>query len=114
LERDSREGRLVGLKDRLRNLEGEAEGEIMTLRCPKCGEEFVGRGDVAAEYIVYEWSRENGEKGHHKTPEDIVRLFDHEHDVSAFVEKSSGLPFLSREVSVINLGGAPERGGYGA
>jgi hypothetical protein len=40
----------------------------MTLVCPVCGEEFVVYGDVAVEYIVWEWSRESGEKGHNKTP----------------------------------------------
>jgi hypothetical protein len=77
----------------------------MTLVCPECGEEFVVAGDVAAEFIVALWSKETGQKGHRKTPEDLVRILDHDHNPGAFVEKQSGLPFLSREVSGMNLGG---------
>ena len=95
----------MGLRGRLEKLERETEGEITTLLCPECGEEFTTGGDVALEYIVHEWSKETGEKSYRDTPEDIVRLFDHEHDVSTFVEKVSGLSFLSREVSGINIGG---------
>jgi hypothetical protein len=98
----------MGLRDRLRKLQEKSGYQRMTLVCPECGEEFTAHGDVAIEYIVREWSRGTGEKGYHKTPEDIGRLFDHEHDASAFIEKSSGLPFLSREVSGINFGGSPE------
>ncbi len=42
----------MGLKDRLRCLELETEGEMMKLVCPECGEEFTAYGDVAVEYIV--------------------------------------------------------------
>ena len=72
-------------------------------------------GDVAMEYIVHSYSQATGEgeASYHKTPEDILRLFDHEHDPGAFVEKRSGLSFLSRAVSGINIGGEPQRGEYG-
>ena len=96
------------LRDRLRRLERETEGERMTLVCPECGEEFTATGDVAVEYILREWTRQTGDEGYRKTPENMLRAFQHEHDVSAFVEKSNGLPFLSREVSGINFGGSPE------
>ena len=76
----------------------------MTLVCPECGTEFVAYGDVPMEYIVHQWTRETGDKGHHETPASILRLFDHEHDPGAFLEKASGLPFLSREVSGIDVG----------
>jgi hypothetical protein len=95
----------VGLRHRLRKLQEKSGYQRMTLVCPECAEEFMAHGDVPVEYIVHEWSQETGEEGYRKTPEDIVRLFEHEHDVSAFVEKSSGLPFLSREVSGISFGG---------
>jgi hypothetical protein len=94
----------VGLKERLRRLELETEGEIMTVVCLECTEEFTAHGDVPVEYIVHEWGRETGERGH-KTPKDILRIFDHEHDPSAFVEKHSGLPFLSKAVSGMDLCG---------
>jgi hypothetical protein len=94
------------MRSRLKPLEREIEGERMTLVCPECSEEFVVYGDVAVEYIVWEWSRESGHKeGHHKMPEGTQRAFEHEHDPGAFVEETSGLPFLSREVSGMNLGG---------
>jgi hypothetical protein len=77
----------------------------MALLCPECGEEFVVFGDAPVEYLTAEWAREAGAQSHRETPEDIAVLFDHEHDPSAFVEKSSGKPWLSREVSGMNLGG---------
>ena len=76
----------------------------MTLVCPECGAEFVAHGDVPMEFIVHEWVRETGEAGHHETPASILRLFAHEHDPGAFLEKGSGLPFLSRAVSGIDIG----------
>ena len=102
----------MGLRDRLRRLEDAAEAETMTLVCPACGTEFVAYGDVPLEYIVHQWATETGEEGHHETPEDILRIFAHEHDPGAFLEKASGLPFLSKAVSGIDLGtGAGESGG---
>ena len=99
-------------RGRLHRLEEAAREETMTLVCPECGAEFVAHGDVSMEYIVHEWVRETGEAGHHETPEGILRLFAHGHAPGAFVEKSSGLPFLSREVSGINIGtGAGGEGG---
>ena len=99
-------------RDRLRKLEEAAQEETMTLVCPECGTEFVAYGDVPMEYIVHQWSLETGEAGHQEAAESILRLFDHEHDPGAFVEKTSGLPFLSKAVSGIDLGaGAGEGGG---
>lgn len=98
----------MDLRGRLKRLERKTEGEITTLLCPECGEEFTVHGDVAVEYIVYEWSKVTGERGYHEVPENMLRVFQHEHDASTFVEKRSGLPFLSREVSGINFGGPPE------
>ena len=57
------------------------------------------------EYLVYEWSKGMGREDHHRTPEDMLVAFEHEHDASAFLEKRSGLPFLSKPVSGMNLGG---------
>ena len=91
-------------RERLRKLEEAAKGETMTLLCPECGAQFVAYGDVPLEFIVHQWTTETGEAGHHETPEGILRLFDHEHDPGVFLEKGSGLPFLSKAVSGINLG----------
>jgi hypothetical protein len=91
-------------RGRLRRLEEAARGETMTLVCPECGEEFVAHGDVPMEFVVHQWTLETGEAGHHGTPESILRIFAHGHDPGAFLEKGSGLPFLSREVSGIDVG----------
>jgi hypothetical protein len=94
----------VGLRDRLRRLEDETAHMLYRLVCPECGEEFVVHGDAPLEYIVHEWSNETGEGGYHNTPEDMLRAFEHEHYAGAFIEKGSGLPFLSKPVSGMNLG----------
>jgi hypothetical protein len=95
------------LKDKLRRLEREVESQRATLVCPECGEEFTAYGDVALEYVVYAWTKEAPEHAHYReTPEDIQRLFDHEHDPSTFVEKASGLPFLGKEVCGVDFGGS--------
>ena len=91
-------------RDRLRRLEEAAQEETMNLVCPACGAEFVAYGDVPMEFIVHQWTRETGEEGHHETPASILRVFDHEHGPGAFLEKTSGLPFLSRAVSGIDIG----------
>ena len=39
------------------------------------------------------------------TPEDIEQLFEHEHGLETFVEKTSGLPFMDRVVTGLDLGG---------
>ena len=102
----------MGLRDLLKRLEEAAEAETMILVCPECGAEFVAHGDVPLEFIVHQWATETGEEDHHETPEGILRLFDHEHDPGALLEKGSGLPFLSKAVSGIDLGaGAGESGG---
>ncbi len=103
----------MGLRRWVRRLEEAAKGETVTLVCPTCGAEFVAHGDVPLEYIVYKWAAETGEKGHHETPEDILRIFAHGHDPGAFLEKGSGLPFLSRAVSGIDIGVIPTHAGAG-
>ena len=96
----------MGLRDRLRKLEEAAKGETMTLVCPECGEEFTVYGDAPMEYLVWEWARGYEGETHRETPADVIAWTEHAHDPGAFLEKRSGLPFLSREVSGINLGGA--------
>jgi hypothetical protein len=95
----------MGIRARLRRLEEHSDFERMTLVCPECGAEFVVAGDAPMEYIVYEWCKGMGREGHHRTPEDMLRAFGHEHDAGAFLEKRSGLWFLSKAVSGMNLGG---------
>ena len=103
----------MGLRRWVKKLEEAAKGETMTLVCPVCGEEFMAYGDVPMEFIVHQWAAETGEEGHHESPASILRVFAHEHDPGAFLEKGSGLPFLSREVSGINIGTLPTNVGAG-
>ncbi len=104
-------------RERLRKLEEAAKGETMTLLCPECGAQFVAHGDVPVEFIVHEWATETGEAGHHETLASILLIFAHEHDPGTLLEKGSGLPFLSREVSGVSSGvirtdaGAGDEGG---
>ncbi len=65
------------------------------------------------EFIVHQWAAETGEGGQHETPEDILRIFAHKHDPGALVEKGSGLPFLSRAVSGIDIGAIQTDAGAG-
>ncbi len=100
------------LRGRLRKLDEAASEVTMTLVCPKCGAQFVAYGDVPLEFVVHQWAVETGEAGHHETPKSILHLFAHGYDPGAFLEKGSGLPFLSREVSGIDIGAtAGESGG---
>jgi len=96
---------MSGLRGRLKRLERDTEGKTV-IECPTCGEAFTLYGDPA-DYLVYLWRQDYGGENH-DPPVDpaVVKLAEHEHDPGAFVEKSSGLPFLSREVSGINLGGS--------
>jgi hypothetical protein len=103
----------MGLRRWVKKLEEAAKGETMTLVCPVCGAEFVAHGDVPLEYIVHRWAAETGEAGHHETSEDILRVFAHGHDPGALLEKGSGLPFLSREVSGIDIGAVQTDAGAG-
>jgi hypothetical protein len=103
----------MGLRRWVRRMEEAAKGETMHLVCPECGAEFVAYGDVPLEYIVHQWATETGEEGQHGTPASILRIFAHEHDPTVLLEKGSGLPFLSREVSGINIGAIQTDAGAG-
>ena len=100
----------MGLRDRLRRLERASEGETMTLVCPECGEELIAAGDVAVEFLVHEWGQRSSSQAEsfRQTPEDILRIFEHEHKPSNFVEETSGEPFLGPFFSGMDLGVAPE------
>ena len=99
-----------GIRRRLDKLQERSGYQRTTLVCPECGGEFVATGDVALEYIVHEYSRGSQAESYRETPEDILRIFAHEHDPSAFVEKGSGLPFLSKAAGGFDLREVPEVG----
>ena len=104
------------LKQRLDTLAKKSDYQLTTLVCPECSEEFTAYGDVALEFLVHQWVLgPEGEVGAaaatwRETPEDVLRLFDHEHDPSAFVDKSSGLPFLSKAAGGFDLREVPDVG----
>ncbi len=95
-----------GLRGRLRRLERETQGETYELLCPGCGEAFTLYGDAPVEYLLWEWGKEGEGETHRETPAGMLRAFEHEHDPGAFLEKRSGLSFLSKPVSGLDLGGA--------
>ena len=91
------------MRSRIKRLEREIESERMVLVCVVCGKQFVAYGDVALECIAYGWSKDSGEKGYRDTPEDIEQLFEHEHDLDALIETTTGLPFMDRRVTGLDL-----------
>ena len=84
----------MGLRGRIKRLERATEGEVATLVCPACGDEFVVYGDAALELIAWDWEQESGCETYRQTPADVIRLTEHEHDPSEFVDKATGEPFL--------------------
>jgi hypothetical protein len=95
-------------RGRLRRLERETEGERMTLVCPICGWEATVYGDPAVDLIVLDWKQHQQQTDEHsdfRPDPAVVELFAHEHPAEDFLEKRSGLPLYSREVSGMNLGG---------
>jgi len=95
-------------RGRLRRLERETEVKMTILVCPECSKEFVAHGDVALEVLAEEWARGSGSETHRQTAEDILRIFDHEHNPTLFVDKASGAPFLGRFFAGMELGVHPD------
>src|SRR5215208_4071248 len=101
------------LENRLDRAEKRSDYQRTTLVCPECGEEFDVLGDVALEVIVGQWllgpeGTDLAKLALDDTPEDIRRLFDHGHPVGAFLDKASGLPFLSKAAGGFDLREVPE------
>lgn len=99
---------MSSLRGRLRRMETVLQDETMTLVCPECGEEFTVYGDAPVEYLCWEWTRGFEGETYRETPAEMVRAFEHEHDPGAFLERRSGLPFLSKAVFGIDLRGTYE------
>jgi hypothetical protein len=97
-----------GLRRRLERLEEKSGYQKMVLVCPTCSEEITVYGDAPVDLIVYKWKQ-----GQPKTDEaygppphpSLVKFAEHEHDPSNFLEKTSGLPLYSPQVSGMNIGG---------
>src|SRR5215210_7714115 len=84
----------MGFRGRVKRLEQATQGEVATLVCPTCGDEFVVYGDAALEYLCCEWQQTSGGESYRQTPADVIRLTEHEHDPSEFIDKATGEPFL--------------------
>ena len=85
----------MGIRGRLRRLEQAIEEEVVTLLCPECAEKFTLYGDPAVEFLVHEWSRDYGGETHRRpTDPAVVKLSEHEHDPSRFVDAATGEPWL--------------------
>jgi hypothetical protein len=85
---------MAGLKGRIKKLERDTVGERTTLICPTCGEEFVVYGDASLEYLAWEWKRASRAETYRQTPAEVIRLTEHEHDASEFLDKATGEPFM--------------------
>jgi hypothetical protein len=83
----------MGLRNRLRMLEHSAEGEITTLVCRECGEEFVVREGVELDLITHDWAEEYKKRGgevYQETPADASALVNHEHSELSLRNKRTG------------------------
>ena len=83
----------MGLRDRLRHLERAAEGEITTLVCQECGEEFRVREGIELELVAHAWAAGYKERGgvvYQETPPDVLAITNHRHGELSFVDKSTG------------------------
>ena len=85
--------RLTG-RIKIKKVLDAARGDKSTLRCPECGERFVVFGDAPLEYLCWSWEQDyEGGETYRKTPADVLRLTQHEHDASSFINED-GDPFL--------------------
>jgi hypothetical protein len=84
----------MGLRDRLRHLERAAQGEMQDIRCRVCGEAYRVHTNASVEYLAHWWAHEYPGKNYRKTPQEVMRLVEHPHDASEFVDTASGDPWL--------------------
>lgn len=61
----------MGLRDKLKRLERQAEGEYTALVCQTCGERFGVAVDTDLEYLAWEWTQETGEKSYREPHPDV-------------------------------------------
>ncbi len=83
------------LRGRMRKLEEAAEAETVNLSCPTCGETFTLYGDPAVAFIVYQWEQGyEGETSLQPTDPAVLKLTEHPHDPSRFIDIATGRPWL--------------------
>jgi hypothetical protein len=78
----------------LRRLERTADRLSIVLQCPECGKQWRVRGDADLELLAFYWSQEYKGEIHRATPSDVLQLINHEHDVEALIDKTTGQPWL--------------------
>jgi hypothetical protein len=81
------------LRGRIKKVLNAAAGHKSTLRCPECGEKFTVYGEAGLEYLAWNWEQASGAEVYQKTPEAVLRLTEHEHDASLFINED-GDPWL--------------------
>ena len=81
------------LRGRIKQVLDAAADEKSTLVCPECGEEFTVYGDAALQFLAHDWGLGYEGETYQKTPEDILRLTEHEHDPTTFIDER-GDPWL--------------------
>jgi hypothetical protein len=81
------------LRGRIKKALDAAANDKATLRCPECGEQFVVYGDASLEYLAWNWEQASEAKTYQNTPDDVLRLAEHEHDASSFLDEA-GDPWL--------------------
>jgi hypothetical protein len=83
----------VGIRDRLRSLERQAEGEYTALLCRECGERFRVAADTDLEYLAWEWIQETRAKSYRDPHPDVFVVADHPHGVGMLVYEATGEPW---------------------
>jgi hypothetical protein len=84
----------MGLKDKMRRPQRRAaEGEIATLVCQECGEQFVVREGIELDLVAHSWAEEyerRGGKVYGETPPDALAVANHRHGELSFINKRTG------------------------
>lgn len=88
----------MGLRDRLRKLERQAEGDTVALRCRACAEEMRVAEDTDLELIAWEWAQQSGGDSHQPTPPDVLVIAGHPCGWRALEVKATGDPWPLMDV----------------
>jgi hypothetical protein len=78
----------------LKRLERVADRDTLSLQCPECSKTWRVRGDADLEYLGHHWSLSYAGEPYRETPADVLALIEHEHDVEALIDKTTGQPWL--------------------
>jgi hypothetical protein len=88
----------VGLRDRLRRLEREAEGQVVRLRCWECGKELTVAEDADLALLAYEWVQQSGGESYQPTPPDVIVITGHRCGWESLEVKAAGNPWPLMDV----------------